>query len=80
MLMDNNSLKSISEKSGKYNKLNNQSEAEDDYDRKTRSRATSNRDKDTDKVWTTAEILADKELWEVTDSSGDSDSVEEDKG
>lgn len=28
-------------------------------------------------MWTTEEILADKELWEVTDSSGDSDSIEE---
>ena len=52
---------------------------EADYvDRKTQSRATTNHDPD--KIWTTEEILADEELWRVTDSEGDEESeIEETK-
>ena len=49
-------------------------------DRQTRSRATTNRNNDPEKVWTTEEILADEDLWRVTDSSEDEDSQEETKG
>lgn len=61
--------------------LNENSEAEDNYnDRKTGSRATSHRNGEDEKIWTTDEILNDEELWRVTDSSEEeSDEVEEAK-
>ena len=57
-LMEEQSLQSVSQHNQKKS-LNADSEAEDYVDRNTGSRATSHRNVDPDRVWTTEEILAD---------------------
>lgn len=77
-LLEQQELQSVTESSRKQS-LNEKSEGEGDgegdeelVDRKTGSRATSKGAHDPDKIWTTAEILADEDLWHVTDSSEES--------
>ena len=83
--MDRESLRSVTEDSPVHKKSGNLNEdsANDDYvDRKTGSRASSTRPKgvdDPDKIWTVEEILADEEIWRVTESSEDEQSAEEEK-
>jgi len=81
--MEEQSLKSVSKNSNKNSQkksLNINSENEEDYiDRRTRSRATSDPIGDPDRVWTTEELLADDDLWHVTDSSGTESEEEETK-
>ena len=75
-LLEQQELQSVTERSLKQS-LNEKSEGEGEVDeeelvdRKTGSRATSKASHDPDKIWTTAEILADEDLWHVTDSSED---------
>jgi hypothetical protein len=58
--------------------LNEDSEQNDEQlaDRKTESRASSKREADDEKIWTADEILADSDLWQVTDDSEDEESEE----
>lgn len=82
-ILQQQELQSVTESSRKSAGLkdNDESDVEDAYpDRKTRSRATTamKGTEDPDKVWTAEEILADEELWRVTDSS-EEESAEEEK-
>ena len=76
--MEQQDLQSVTENSHMSQKSGKNNDDDDFIDRKTQSRATSNRN-DPDKVWTTEEILADEDLWKVTDSSEESSSEEEKK-
>ena len=69
--MERQSLQSETEGSKKSHHGQSEEDKDEDYvDRQTQSRATSKQGGE-EKVWTTDEILADDELWRVTDSSDD---------
>lgn len=77
--MEQNDLQSVTENSHHMSQKSGKDNDDSDMiDRNTQSRATSNRN-DPDKVWTTEEILADEDLWKVSDSSEESSSEEEKK-
>ena len=91
-IMEQQDLKSVTEASNRQKSLNEKSsgdeeggdqgdDADEIIDRKTRSRATTNKAAamDPDKIWTTEELLADEDLWRVTDSSEDDSAEEEQK-
>ena len=79
-ILEQQSLQSHSELDHKEKQLNVNSgdgDGDEDYiDRKTQSRATS-KQYDPEKIWTEEEILADEDLWRVTDSSEDSSEEEQ---
>ena len=73
-------MQSVTEGSKKSMDSNSNADEDGIIDRKTQSRATTNNQKDDpEKVWTTEEILADEDLWRVTDSSGSSSEPEEEE-
>ena len=82
-ILEQNSLKSASETSQKNleiptpaaNETIKQSEMESHAGRPSDSRASTNQAA-TEKIWTAEELLADEELWRVTDSSEDSEDEE----
>ena len=80
--MERQSLQSETEGSQKSHQGQSEEDKDEDFvDRQTRSRVTTKRGEE-EKVWTTDEILADEELWRVTDSSedeSDEDAKEEEK-
>lgn len=90
-LLDERS-ETISKRSSHHQKKDGGSEDQDSVDRITRSRATTNRGgeqkgedfsgsalavHDAEKIWTEEELLADDDLWKVTDESDDGSDSDE---